>query len=260
MSDRDSPPEQYVIIEDETLAQGFTQIPNGVLRRSDLQPGAKLTYMVLLSYAWQKDHAYPGQERLAKDMGVSERSVITYLQQLQQSGLVTIRRRGLGMTNIYVINRISGSAKSALQEPKQGRSAKSAVPEVQDPTAPDVQDLPPKKTQRKDSERKGSTGRTVTSSLSLEDRAILRRYAADYATEFRDEASLDASTGRLINLFADAGIDLDTFIDLMQEARQITQRYSGSIRKQADDGSGMKLKMPYFLSTLEDVINKHLGR
>ncbi len=44
--------ERHVIIEDEALAAGFTQIPNLVLRRPDLSPGAKLTYMVLLSYAW----------------------------------------------------------------------------------------------------------------------------------------------------------------------------------------------------------------
>ena len=98
---------RHVIIEDEALAAGFTQIPNLVLRRSDLQPGAKLTYMVLLSYAWQQDHAYPGQDRLAADMGVSERSVITYLKQLQETGLVTIRRRGLGLTNIYVLHRLT---------------------------------------------------------------------------------------------------------------------------------------------------------
>ena len=132
---------RHVIVEDEALAAGFTQIPNLVLRRSDLQPGAKLTYMVLLSYAWQEDHAYPGQDRLAADMGVSERSVITYLKQLQETGLITIRRRGLGMTNVYVLHRLTP------------RSEKSASPEVQEPTALEVQDFRPKKTQRKNTQR-----------------------------------------------------------------------------------------------------------
>ncbi len=36
--------------------------------------GAKLCYAMLLSYAWQKDSCFPGQEALAKDLGISKRS------------------------------------------------------------------------------------------------------------------------------------------------------------------------------------------
>lgn len=99
-------PDRYVIIEDEALQAGFTQIPNQILRRADIQPGAKLTYRVLLSYAWQQGSCYPSQDRLAEDMGVSECSVITYLKQLTTTKLITIIRRGLGLTNVYVIHRI----------------------------------------------------------------------------------------------------------------------------------------------------------
>lgn len=91
----DDPPLDTIIIEDETLREGFTQIPNAIFRRRDLTPGAKLTYMALLSYAWQQGSCFPGQDKLAEDMGCSSRSVITYLKQLQDAGLLRVKRRGL---------------------------------------------------------------------------------------------------------------------------------------------------------------------
>ena len=114
MPETHKPNEQEVIvIEDESLQQGFTQIPNAILRRPDVTSGAKITYMALLSYAWQKDSCFPGQETLALDTGVGKRSVIRYLQELQAVGLLEIKRRGLGLTNVYVIKRISVTARSA---------------------------------------------------------------------------------------------------------------------------------------------------
>ena len=54
-----------IIVEDDALRGGFTQIPNSILRRTDINTGAKLTYMGLLSFAWQGDRCFPGQPRLA---------------------------------------------------------------------------------------------------------------------------------------------------------------------------------------------------
>jgi len=104
---------EVIIIEDESLRQGFTQIPNAILRRPDVTSGAKITYMALLSYAWQKDSCFPGQETLALDTGVGKRSVIRYLQELQGVGLLEIKRRGLGLTNVYVLKKIFGIPRSA---------------------------------------------------------------------------------------------------------------------------------------------------
>jgi len=53
---------------DALSQRGFTQVPNHVLRSDKVSPGAKLAYAMLLSYAWQNDFCFPGQERLAKDM------------------------------------------------------------------------------------------------------------------------------------------------------------------------------------------------
>jgi biotin operon repressor len=139
------PDDGRIYIEDETLRSGFTQIPNAILRRPNLSTGAKLTYMVLLSYAWQKDNCYPGQDTLAADMGVSNRSVITYLQQLQEAGLLYVKRRGLGKTNLYFLPRFNARGENSSLY----RNENFAHQEVKKLAAPEVQKLQLKKTQRK---------------------------------------------------------------------------------------------------------------
>ena len=89
---------------DVLTEKGFTQVPNHVLVSRELSPGAKLTYAMLLKFAWQNDYCFPGQERLARDMGVTDRSVRTYLQELQAKEFITIKQRGLGKPNLYELN------------------------------------------------------------------------------------------------------------------------------------------------------------
>jgi Mn-dependent DtxR family transcriptional regulator len=57
-----------------------------------------------LSYAWQNDLCFPGQERLAGDIGMSRSSVTAFTGELEKVGLVNIQRRGQGKTNIYTIH------------------------------------------------------------------------------------------------------------------------------------------------------------
>src|ERR1044071_7477941 len=101
---------------DVLTAKGFTQVPNHVLISPRLSPGAKLTYAMLLKYAWQNDYCFPGQGRLANDMGVTDRSVRTYLQELEREQFVTIKQRGLGKPNLYELN-LSASAADRKQFP-----------------------------------------------------------------------------------------------------------------------------------------------
>jgi biotin operon repressor len=89
---------------DILTAKGFTQVPNHALDSNKISPGAKLTFAMLLKYAWQNDYCFPGQDRLATDMGVSRQSANTYLQELQAEQFILIRRRGQGKTNVYELN------------------------------------------------------------------------------------------------------------------------------------------------------------
>ncbi len=126
--------------EDDALRDGFTQIPNAIVRHPGIPPGAKVAYAVLLSYAWKDDRCFPGQDRMSTDMAVSKPSVIAYLKQLQQAGLITITRRGQGKSNIYTLPALR-SKESLLQEVKK--------------TAPlEVKNFDSTNTQRKDPKKK----------------------------------------------------------------------------------------------------------
>jgi DNA-binding transcriptional ArsR family regulator len=89
---------------DAATRGGFTQVPNFLLTSKQLSSGDKMTFAMLLSYAWQNNYCFPGQQRLADDLGLDERSVRRHLKALEGTGLLTIKRRGQGKTNIYELN------------------------------------------------------------------------------------------------------------------------------------------------------------
>jgi hypothetical protein len=90
-----------IIGADPVTRHGFTQVPNVILTNKELSVGAKLAYAMLLKYAWSDDACYPGQQRLAVDIGSGERSVRTYLKELEEAKLLEVTQRGLGKTNLY---------------------------------------------------------------------------------------------------------------------------------------------------------------
>lgn len=90
-----------IIGADLATRHGFTQVPNFILTNERISVGAKLAYAMLLKYAWQDDACFPGQTKLAEDMGSGERSVRRYLDELEKGGLLEIVQRGLGKTNLY---------------------------------------------------------------------------------------------------------------------------------------------------------------
>src|SRR5262249_52540916 len=97
-------PHRTVVLKDDSLRQfdgGFTSIPNRILENNDLTLGARMTYAMLLKYAWQKDFCFPAQERIAVDLGVTARSVRTFLNELKQHGIIAWKQQGLNRPNIY---------------------------------------------------------------------------------------------------------------------------------------------------------------
>ena len=90
-----------IVGADPVTRHGFTQVPNFILTEPNLTVGAKLTYAMLLSYAWHNDACFPGQQKLATDMGSGERSIRNYLNELETAGYLEVTQRGLGKTNLY---------------------------------------------------------------------------------------------------------------------------------------------------------------
>lgn len=89
---------------DALSMNGFTQVPNAVLKHKQISAGAKLAYTMLLSYAWPNDYCFPGQERLATDMGVGRTTANAYIKELSTKGFIKVKRRGQGATNLYEVN------------------------------------------------------------------------------------------------------------------------------------------------------------
>src|SRR3990170_1255111 len=94
---------EQIIIENEMLRAGFAALPYLVLKDTRLSIGARLSYAVLLMYAWQEGATFAGQVKMAKDVGVSERQLRDYLCELQQHGYIRIKRQGLNKPNLYYI-------------------------------------------------------------------------------------------------------------------------------------------------------------
>jgi len=89
---------------DPIARYGFTQLPNFILKNPDISIGAKTTYALFISYAWHNNFCFPGQKRLAEDMGMGIASVNRFIKELENCGLIEIERRGQGKTNLYTIN------------------------------------------------------------------------------------------------------------------------------------------------------------
>lgn len=99
--------EPLVQYEDLEQATGFTQINNAVLRcYPELSDGEKMTYAVLKSFAYVGPETFVGEQTLARARDVTVSTISRHLNRLIEVGLVKVRRRGQGKTNIWIITRI----------------------------------------------------------------------------------------------------------------------------------------------------------
>jgi biotin operon repressor len=88
---------------DPITQHGFTQVPNFLFKKSGLSMGAIVVYSKFLSFAWHNDYCFPGQERVAADLGMGVASINRFIKELEDHSLIEIERRGQGKTNIYKI-------------------------------------------------------------------------------------------------------------------------------------------------------------
>jgi hypothetical protein len=119
--------------EDQTLPRGFVQLPKAVLHARNLSRDAKLLYTVLLGYAWQDQHCFPGYKRLCADLDASENVVRQWMRELEAVHLISQRRRGQGRTNIYLLHDLRTSEievqehhKTAVLEPQESHDNEEA--------------------------------------------------------------------------------------------------------------------------------------
>ena len=76
-------------------------------------------------------------------------------------------------------------------------------------------------------------------------------FVDDFAREFRDKAPFKSSVTRLTNLWTQSRLSVESFIELMYEARTQTQKHSASIESRSGDQTS---KMAYWFATLENLV------
>lgn len=93
-------------ILEPSLKKDFVQVPTRVLHNPKLSMQAKCLYSTLISYAWYNAECFPGQDRLATDLGVTVKTIRTYLVELKKHKLLGWEQRGLNRTNLYKLLQI----------------------------------------------------------------------------------------------------------------------------------------------------------
>ena len=228
-----------LLIEDPQIRDGFTQIPNLILRTRNLSRDAKLLYGILLSYAWQKGSCFPGYDTLQLDMQCGRPQISKYLKELRERDLIHVKRRGQGKTSIYTIKAITEAKRNELL----GSSENGG----------EIQKFHFETTRSLDSELQGVSERNSEEYSVEEDpkeednsniRSILIDYVEDFAREFRDTAPLKSSVTRAANLYTSSGLSLKAFTEAMYAAREKT-KYATKVKN----------RMSYFFTVLEQLLS-----
>lgn len=76
-------------------------VPEAMLCYKGLAPNAKLLYGQLCRYAGENGYCYPGQARLARDMGLSVRAINKLLAQLVSEGFIKRKPPGPDRAHRY---------------------------------------------------------------------------------------------------------------------------------------------------------------
>ncbi|MEJ7568410.1 MAG: helix-turn-helix domain-containing protein [Gaiellaceae bacterium] len=181
---------------------GFTKVPNELLRDTSLSMGARLTWIALKSHAWQGAECWPGQETLAREVGVaSRRSVFTYLTELERAGLVKKRRGGNGKSNHYVLTETRWEATCPSADAQMGNHAPMQM----------GSHVPTKKTQVKKTQRTAPQGRAAHDHASTPAKKLVTDFVNSARAEGLDpKRDLIGRVGREIRQKLDAGDSTDS--------------------------------------------------
>ena len=111
----DHAPQEEIRFRNPVQQQGFAILYHVLTLDKGLSDGAFRLYALLLKYAQQKDFAYPGVERLAQDLGVSTRTILSRLAELEEHKLIT-RQRRFGKSAITWIEDLAQAYAERLHE------------------------------------------------------------------------------------------------------------------------------------------------
>lgn len=94
-----------VVNKDRLLSWRWAPLSDMVRRSPLLTDAAKILYNEIVSFVWQKDavKAWPGQQRLADNLGKSTRTIKRLIKELVGFQLIAIRRRPSPKTSEYFL-------------------------------------------------------------------------------------------------------------------------------------------------------------
>lgn len=75
------------IVDTEPL---FVMAYHEFIRAQGFTPNEKMVFLCLKTYAGDKSKCFPGQKRIADDLGISTRTVLTVLKSLENKGALLI--------------------------------------------------------------------------------------------------------------------------------------------------------------------------
>jgi hypothetical protein len=183
-----------IVFESPADQEGFTQIPNVVLKDGAISPQAKTLYACLRMHAWSGDSSFPGQKTLAGYIGCTDRSIRDYLRELEAQFLVATERRG-STSNRYVLLALGLRFKRlADRKPASDRDDRSSA------SGQTGSLLPTKKTQGKKTQ-KGSVGareklRVSGKPVKADRWALTERVLAEFNRQAERKLRLLTSAGQ----------------------------------------------------------------
>jgi hypothetical protein len=188
---------------------------------------------------------------LDRGTGLSRRGVMNGCAGLVEKHIITVTKRlspqGDNEINVYAL---------------RFREVGNQLPYPRAVSTPPVgHEMPPQKTVNNSTVEQHVEDSNAPAQLFAaydEDRALLLAYAQDLARELNDQAPLNSTTTRLLNLYRGSGLDMDAFIERMLAARRVTQQRTAAIRTPRPDGPGARPKMSYFFAVLEDLAGQDL--
>jgi hypothetical protein len=85
------------------MDKGFTILPRDVLEHKHLSSSAKLLYAKIVDFGFNGLYSYPTQMALAEALNLSDKQIRNLLTELLEFGLIKVWRRGVKLSNFYVI-------------------------------------------------------------------------------------------------------------------------------------------------------------
>ena len=109
--------------------KGYLSIKNSAIL--ELKAHLFRTYSYLVSKDYNKQGVYYGQSTMAKELGVSVRTIQRHIKELKELGFLQVKRRGFNMTNLYtMLKHIVISSKEKAKELKENFNKKFTTKKI----------------------------------------------------------------------------------------------------------------------------------